>query len=117
MIGVARLAVFALQHLHAGTMVGPETEIVGLVVAGFVRQTIGIMFVGRKARPAALTDSKQFRHQQAPDLVVLFLTQNVLIVGKPTAEVEKNQLPVLFMSTYSEHPFLLAVFKIELSSA
>ena len=51
-IGVARLAVLALQHLQPRSPVRLEPEIVGLVMAGFVRQTVGVVLVAREARPA-----------------------------------------------------------------
>ena len=82
-IGVTGLAVFALQHLHAGAVIGTETEIVGFVVAGLIRQAICVVLVARESRPAALTDGVKLADQQSSDLAGLFLTEDMfdLAVG------------------------------------
>lgn len=59
MVGIARLVVLALKHLQARSLVRSEAKTVGFVMAGFVRKPVGVVLVGRKARPAAGAHGKQ----------------------------------------------------------
>jgi hypothetical protein len=77
-VGVARLVVDALQHLHAGAVIRPEAEIVGLVMPGLIGQTVGVVLVAGKPRPAALPHGEQLADQQTTNLVVLLLAEDVL---------------------------------------
>ena len=78
MIGVARLVVLTLQHLHAGAVVRPEAEIVGFVVAGLVGQAVGVVLVAGEPGPATLPDREQLADQQPPYLAVMLLAENML---------------------------------------
>ena len=78
MIGVPRLAVLALEHLHAGAVLRAEPKVVGFVVARFVGKAVGVVLVARESRPAAGTHGEEFADQQPAHLAVLLLAQDVL---------------------------------------
>ena len=78
MIGIPRFAILALQHLYARPVIGPEAEVIGLVMPGFQGQTVGVMLVAGKARPAACADGEQLAHQKAADFAMVFGAKDML---------------------------------------
>ena len=51
LIRISGLAFFVLDDLNARAMIGAKPEVIGLVVAGLVRQAVGVVLVRREARP------------------------------------------------------------------
>ena len=78
MVGLSHRVAVLLQDLDAHAMLGPEAEIVRLVMPGLVGKPVGIVLVAGEAGPTALSHGVEFRNQKPPHAAMLLLAQDVL---------------------------------------